>query len=132
MVKDYLNSLKNKGEFTCAELSNLSGIPEATIRKILSGETPDPRFETVSKLVNAMGGSMDDILGRKKGEEIETNAVLTIKETYDARICEIKEHMELLRKDKRILAVTAGVLMGIIVLLLVADLAVGVAGWVQY
>lgn len=132
MVKDYLNSLKNKGEFTCAELSNLSGIPEATIRKILSGETPDPRFETVSKLVNAMGGSMDDILGRKKGEEIETNAVLTIKETYDARINEIKEHMELLRKDKRILAVTTGVLMGIIVLLLVADLAVGVAGWVQY
>ena len=68
MVKDYLKTLKDKGDFTCAELSNLSGIPEATIRKIISGETPDPRFETVSKLVNAMGGSIDDILGRKKGE----------------------------------------------------------------
>lgn len=132
MVKDYLKTLKNKGEFTCAELSSLSGIPEATIRKILSGETPDPRFETVSKLVNAMGGSMDDILGRKKGEEIETNAVLTIKETYDARIAEMKEYITLLRKDKHILAVTVGVLMGIIALLLVADIVVGSTGWVRF
>lgn len=132
MVKDYLNGLKSKGEFTCAELSNLSGIPEATIRKILSGETPDPRFETVSKLVTAMGGSLGDIIGRKKGEEIETNAMIALKETYDARINEIKEQVHLLRKDKRILAVTAGVLMCVIILLFVMDIVIGSSGWVQF
>lgn len=43
----------------------MSGLPDTTIRKIFSGETADPRFETVVRLVSAMGGSLDDILGKK-------------------------------------------------------------------
>ena len=62
MVKDYLNALKNKGNFSWSDLSNLSGIPDATIRKIFSGETADPRLETVVKLVTAMGVSMDELV----------------------------------------------------------------------
>ena len=53
-------ALKNKKNLKFTQLSNLSGIPEATIRKIFSGDTPDPRFETVAKLIVAMGGSLDD------------------------------------------------------------------------
>ena len=64
MVKNYLTSLKNKGNFSWSELSEMSGLPDATIRKIFSGETADPRFETVAKLVMAMGGSLDEIRKR--------------------------------------------------------------------
>ena len=62
MVAQYLKALKSKGKFTSAELAQMSGIPETTIRKILSGETADPRFDTVAKLVAAMGGSMNDLV----------------------------------------------------------------------
>ena len=61
MVKEYLTALKNKGNFSWSDLSNLSGLPDATIRKIFSGETADPRLETVVKLVAAMGGSLDEM-----------------------------------------------------------------------
>lgn len=132
MIKDYLNALKNKGNFTAAEIANLSGIPEATIRKILSGETADPRFDTVVKLVTAMGGSMNEITENVKGYDIEMNAILVLKETYEARIKDIKEHITSLSKDKRILAIVAGALILVIIGLLILDLSIGTHGWVRY
>ena len=132
MVKDYLNALKDKGKFTFIELSNLSGLPETTIRKIFSGETADPRFDTIMKLVTAMGGSMDDIMGKKKEEEIGMNAIIALKEAYESRIADIKEHIGSLRKDKRVLGVVAGVLIAFVVFLLVLDLSIGSRGWIQY
>lgn len=139
MVKNYLNALKRKGNFTCADISNLSGIPEATVRKILSGETADPRFETIVKLVACMGGSMDDIAGGKKESEIENNAVITLKEAYESRIDalrerveDVKKYAESLHKDKMVLACTAAVLGLILVGILIFDIVTGSHGWVQY
>ena len=136
MVKDYLNALKNKGNFSWAEISNLSGIPEPTIRKILSGETTDPRFDTVTKLVSAMGGSMNDILEHKKEEDLEMNAIIALKEVYESRISDIKEHLGehigALRKDKHVLAIVAGTLMMVLIGLLILDISLGSHGWVRY
>lgn len=137
MVKGYLTSLKNKGNFSWSELSELSGLPDATIRKIFSGETADPRFETVVKLVTAMGGSLDEILGPvKETPKPETNAVIALKEVYEARIEEMKkssaEHLESLKKDKRYLAITCAVLGIFMIGWLLVDLMVGSVGWFRY
>ena len=143
MVKDYLNALKVKGGFTTAEISNLSGIPEATVRKILSGETADPRFETIVKLVESMGGSMDDIAGSRKNTEIETNAVIALKDayesrieemttSYDTRIADLKEYVASLKQEKKTLAIVTIALVIIIVGLFIFDIALGTHGWVQY
>lgn len=136
MIRDYLISLKNKGNFSWADLSNLSGLPDATIRKIFSGETADPRFETVLKLVKAMGGSLDQITESKKDEELDMNAVIAIKEVYEARINDIRtadnEHIESLKKDKRYLAVAVCVLGVFLLSALLIDLFVGSIGWVRY
>ena len=132
MVKDYLNTLKIKGNFTCADISKLSGIPEATVRKILSGETADPRFETIVKLVASMGGSMDDIAGGKKESEIENNAVMILKDTYETKISYLKDHMESLKRDKKMLACVAVALGIVIVGILIFDIALDSHGWVRY
>lgn len=102
MLTNYLNALKNKGNFTYETISNLSGIPEATVRNILSGKTEDPRFETVSALVNSMGGSLDAIYTATKINDVESNAVIAIKEAYEDRIAVIKEQYEnrLAEKDQ--------------------------------
>lgn len=102
MLTNYLNALKNKGNFTYETISNLSGIPEATVKNILSGKTEDPRFETVSAIVTSMGGSLDAIYTAAKKEDVEANAVITLKETYAQRIEDLKEHYEhrLAEKDK--------------------------------
>ena len=138
MVKDYLISLKNKGNFSWSELSEMSGLPDATIRKIFSGETADPRFETVAKLVVAMGGSLDEIIGKAKEEEKkgEMNVVAAMREIYEARIAEIKrsaaEHLESVKRDKRYLAIACAVLGMFIIGWLLVDLMIGSVGWFRY
>jgi len=44
------------------KLSKLAGITLHTITKIESGATPDPRIETVKKIANALGISVDDLI----------------------------------------------------------------------
>ncbi len=136
MIKDYLISLKNKGNFSWSDLSSLSGLPDATIRKIFSGETADPRFETVVKLVTAMGGSLGEITEGERGEEPEMNAIIAMKEVYEARINDIKtssaEHVESLKKDKRYLAIAVCVLGLFLIAALLVDMFIGTIGWVRY
>jgi predicted transcriptional regulator len=43
-------------------LSKLTGITLHTSAKIESGATPDPRIETVKKIANALGISIDDLM----------------------------------------------------------------------
>ena len=102
MILNYLNALKIKGNFTFETISNLSGVPEATVKNIFSGKTEDPRFETVSAIVLSMGGSLDAIYSAAKKEDVEANAVIAIKDAYEERIALIKENYEhrLAEKDK--------------------------------
>jgi len=44
------------------KLSKLAGITLHTITKIESGATPDPRIETVKKIADALGVSVDELL----------------------------------------------------------------------
>ena len=138
MVKDRLNALKIKAGVSCAEWSKLSTVPEPTIRKILSGESPDPRFDTVFKLVTSIGGSMDDIVGATKESEIENNAVMVLKDAYESRIealrerlDDVKKYAESLQRDKKMLAVAVAVLIGLIVGMFVFDIALDTNGWLR-
>lgn len=94
MITVYLNSLKTKGNFTIENISKLSGIPEATVKNVFSGKTGDPRFETVAAIVKAMGGSLDAIYEVAKAEDVETNSVITLKDSYEKRLFELKDSYE--------------------------------------
>ena len=139
MVKVYLNTLKTNGNYTYTDISNLSGIPEATIRKIFSGETADPRFETIAKLVTAMGGSMDKILAEddnkpdiKQIGELEKDVIKAVKDIYENRIADLKDQIFSLKRDKRVLTIATVLLVAFIVFLLVFDLSLGSHGWIEY
>lgn len=53
--------MKAKRNFTTKQISDLSGIPESTISRILSGQTDNPTFDTICAIVKAMGGSLDKL-----------------------------------------------------------------------
>ena len=136
MVIEKLKTLKNQSNITITELSNLSGIPETTIRRIFSGETPDPRFDTVFKLVTAMGGSLDEFVGASKKMEIESNVITSLKELYETRLNDVKDHykflIDSLQRDKHILAVVVAVLLLFLVGLIILELSIPNHGWIQY
>ena len=132
MVKEYLNTLKKAGNYSWADIANLSGIPEATVRKVFSGETADPRFETIAKLVIAMGGDMNDAMDNKKKKEIEISSTITLKESCEMRLEDQTEYIASLKNDKKILGIAVSILVGVVVLLLVLDIILASNGWIQY
>ena len=142
MIKEYLKYLKTNGNFSWHDISSASGLPEVTIRKIFSGETADPRFETVVRLVSAMGGSLDKINAIEQIENVEIpedsqmKALVAVKEVYEARINDLKavweEQVKLLRKDRKTLLIIVGILSAFLIGTLLVDLFVGSVGWLRY
>lgn len=128
-VREYLTELKNKSGMSWTALEKATGMSESAIRKIFSGETADPRFNTVQSLVSAMGGSMEGFNGEKEPapepEDIHEQRLEELRRNSEAQI-------KSLRRDKIILAFTTGALLLIIIALLVLDLAFGTKGWIRY
>jgi transcriptional regulator with XRE-family HTH domain len=93
-IKEYMTALKNAGNFTLEDIANLSGIPLPTIRNIYTGKTPDPRFGTAAKMIIAMGGDLNEIIGYEKKKEIEVNSTVSLKETYEMRIADLIKSYE--------------------------------------
>ena len=93
-VKEYITALKNAGNFTLEDIANISGIPLPTVRNIYSGKTPDARFSTVAKIIIAMGGDLNELVGYEKKKEIEVNSTVSLKETYEMRIADLIKSYE--------------------------------------
>lgn len=93
-VREYLNALKDAGDFTYEDIANLSGIPHQTVRNIYTGKTPDPRFATVAKIIISLGGDLNEIIGYEKKKDIEVNSTVTLKETYEMRIADLIKSYE--------------------------------------
>ena len=142
MIKEYLKYLKTNQNLSWYDISAASGLPEVTIRKIFSGETADPRFETVVRLVSAMGGSLDKINAIEQidnvkiTEDAQMKALVALKEVYEGRIQDLKtssaEQVQSLKRDKKILTVAVFILGALLAGALVLDLLVGSVGWLRY
>ena len=57
-----IKKYRNKMGISQDKLSKLAGITLHTITKIESGATPDPRIETIKKIADALGVSVDNLL----------------------------------------------------------------------
>ena len=93
-IREYLGTLLKSGDFSYEDAANLSGIPAQTIRNIVTGKTPDPRFGTVAKIIISLGGDLNEIVGGEKKKEIEVNSMVSLKETYELRIADLTKSYE--------------------------------------
>ena len=91
-VREYLSALLSN--FTYEDAANISGIPAQTIRNIVTGKTPDPRFGTIAKIIISLGGDLNEIIGYEKKKEIEVNSTVSLKETYEMRIADLIKSYE--------------------------------------
>lgn len=88
MWLDNLKELKKAKGMTSKQISDITKIPESTVKRIFSGDTPDPYVSTIHRIVIALGGSLDHILA-------ETNAVLS-----SESIVEVKEIAEVVEAER--------------------------------
>ena len=143
----YLKELKKTRNLTVAEIAELSKIPSSTISRIFSGNTLNASFETISPIVIAMGGSLDEMVGLKSPDEepvkpqVETtlNAYADLLNEKDMRIREKDESIKALsgdlireRKEKNRLAVMVFALLVALVSLVIFDVANGHLGFFRY
>lgn len=59
-----MNRIKNERGYSMARLSDLSGVPLGTLRKILSGETQNPREATLLAIEKVLAGDESIYFGR--------------------------------------------------------------------
>ncbi len=57
-----IKKYRNKLGISQDKLSKLANITLHTLTKIESGATADPRIETVNRIANALGVSLDDLM----------------------------------------------------------------------
>jgi len=62
-IADNLSGLLEKNNLNSNQLANLVGIPMMTIRRLLSGETEDPRISTLKIISDYFGISVDVLVG---------------------------------------------------------------------
>jgi len=99
-AKEYILALKEAGNFSSEDMANISGIPIQTIRNICSGKH-EAKFGTVAKLVIALGGDLNELIGYEKKKEIEVNSTVSLKETYEMRIADLIKSYESRLEDMK-------------------------------
>ena len=62
IIAKNIKKYREKKGISQDKLSKLAGITLHTITKIESGATPDPRIETVKKIADALGVSIEDLM----------------------------------------------------------------------
>ena len=134
---EQLKMIKEAKNLTNMEIANLSNIPLATITRVFNGQTPNPTFETISRIAIGMGVSLDELCGLKQPDappipspiENTLNSYSELLQEKDIRIKELKEEKERERKDRyRITSVLICVVC-FLLLLLAFDLINGQVGY---
>ena len=83
-----LRQMKADSKLHTQQIADASGVPASTIARILNGNTEEPSFSSVAKIVKAMGGSLDELVG------IEPKTVTVTKTEVvheDARLIDLYE-----------------------------------------
>lgn len=66
MWLDNLKELKKAKGMTSKAIADKTNLPERTVSRIFSGDTPNPYVDTLYRIVAVLDGSLDDVLADSK------------------------------------------------------------------
>lgn len=152
-VSGYLQQLREKSDLSWGELSRRSDIPVSTVRDIVCGVTKRPSADDLASIVQAMGGSMDQLLSGELEELLVQEApadererlTLTVDElrrvreemlefqrlSYDREVAGLRKTVKFLRGCLIVVGALMVVLLIALVCWLIYDLTHPDRGWVQ-
>ena len=129
MLYDSLRAMK--GNMTAQQIADKSGVPVATVNRVLQGLTENPGFDTVHKIVKAMGGSLNDLDEDKVGEtEGLTQLYERGLEYRERKIEELEQKIGKLERIKAIIVVSILIVVVVAMGLLVYDIMHLDRGWI--
>ena len=138
MITEKLKALKEQSGMTVAQWAETANVPADTINKIIAGTTKNPGFDTISALVAAAGGSVDELIGIKKtipeeeGKD-ESVAMLKALEQAHARHTEaLTDQIKDLKYSRKVLAIALAIVVLFVFGILLFDLLNGGVGYIRY
>ena len=66
MWLDNIKELKKAKGLTSKQIADMTNLPERTVVRIFSGDTPNPYADTLYRIVAVLDGSLDDVLADSK------------------------------------------------------------------
>ena len=93
-----LKVIKEDKKLTNAEIARVGDVPLATVTRVFNERTPNPSFETLTKIAIGMGVSLDELVGLKQPDappvpspiENTINSYVELLNEKDKRIKELK------------------------------------------
>lgn len=103
MLLQKIQTLKDESKMSYQEIADKSGVPLSTVKRIFSGQTPDPGYTSVIAIIEAMGGSGEDLKADSEPEPSPAHkpADFVSRQSVE-RLCAVYEKS---LKDKRKLIV---------------------------
>lgn len=66
MWLDNLKDLKKQSGMSAKQIAEKTNLPERTVSRIFSGDTENPYMDTLRRIVDVLGGSLDDLFVESK------------------------------------------------------------------
>lgn len=135
-----LKMIRDEKDMTNVEIARLSDIPLATITRVFNGSTPNPTFETISRISLAMGVSLDELIGLKQPDappvaspiENTLNSYLELLKEKDDRIVELKAEKERVIKEKNMVSLVLIIFVAFVLTILAIDILNGHFGYFRH
>lgn len=119
MNLEKLNALKNKGNYTFQQISDLTNIPLSTLNRIFKGES-SPTFDNVAAIARAIGGDLNDLADLAKGQSSQE-----LLEFY-------RQNNQEKNRLIRILGLACGIMASVFIFIVLFDITNGGVGYVRY
>ncbi len=81
-ISDVLTTLLKKALLTESELARKINVPRATINRLVSGRTPDPRASTLNSIAEYFNVSVDQLIGKKPLLLDQSDSLAEIQNTH--------------------------------------------------
>ena len=94
-LSHYLNEKRLKAGLTYEAIAAMSNTPESTVKNLCTGKTKNPQIETITPIMEAVGGSFDEMLFPEESkDEMKKTSVLALKDIYEYQLSEIRRTNE--------------------------------------
>lgn len=88
MWLDTLKELKKAKGLSSKQIAEMTNLPERTVSRVFSGDTPNPYADTLYRIVSVLGGSLDDILADSKAV-VGSKTLATVQSELDQATAEL-------------------------------------------